>query len=325
MNVRILFAVTVGLPVLVAQPADRYAGERPPVTIAGEGAESVPSGGASSQRLYAPGASLVPPEQAREIVEKFRAAYDRLGKPRLVLAVNRELVDAESGLRLSARKEKTESVRTDVSGDLTPTTEATTTAPSTQVNVAVGGQAGSTSVSVPFAKGSGTVTTEKVVAENSYTAPTAQRVTLADRQTVRDLERLFGRPLRIGGAQLADQRIVAQLIADKPVDHFLAGANEAARKDREALAQVADAVVEILISSRALTTPGLSGDEQYTVPDIQATVVRLKDGAILAQASSSDVLGKDRYAGALVRTFDVNDIAEATALALMEDLAATAP
>jgi hypothetical protein len=148
---------------------------------------------------------------------------------------------------------------------------------------------------------------------------------LADRQTVRDLERLFGRPLRAGGAVLVDQRVVASLLEDAPLDRFLTGADEAARKDRAALAASADAVLEILVSSRALTVPGLAEDRTYEVPDLQATLVRLADGAILAQASSTDVLGKDRYAGPIVRAFDVNDIAEATALALMEDFAVTAP
>ena len=38
--------------------------------------------------------------------------------------------------------------------------------------------------------------------------------TLADRQTVRDVESLFGRPLRLGGAKIADQRIATQLMAN---------------------------------------------------------------------------------------------------------------
>jgi hypothetical protein len=56
------------------------------------------------------------------------------------------------------------------------------------------------------------------------------------------------------------------------------------------------------------------------VPDIQATAIRLKDAAIVGQAAASDIIGKGVPAGRVVRQFDVRDITEATALALMEDM-----
>ncbi len=321
-----MLAVFPGLLAGVSFAADRYVGERPPVSIV-ESPPGPPATGADGypQRLYAPGAALIAPDKAGEIVVRFREAYERVGRPRLVLAVNRELVDSESGLRLTGRSERVETTREEVTSDLTPTGTVAPAGPGTQVNVSVGGSAGEAVAIPPLAKGEATTRREKTVAENTYENSPSEKVTLADRQTVRDLERLFGRPLRAGGAALVDQRVVASLIDDKPVDHFLPRSGEAASKDREALALSADAVLEILISSRTLTTPGLTGDQEYRVPDIQATLVRLKDGAILAQASSSDVLGKDRYAGPIIRTFDVNEIAEATALALMEDFAATTP
>jgi len=48
--------------------------------------------------------------------------------------------------------------------------------------------------------------------------------------------------------------------------------------------------------------------------DIQATAMRLKDARILGQAASSDISGRGG------RNFDVREISEATALALMEDM-----
>lgn len=323
MKLSLILGFASCLATLAASPAGRYAGEPPPVSVRESSSSVEPVLLGADQRLYLPGATLVAPDKAAEIVARFGEAYGRSGRPRLVVAVNRELIDGATGLHLSARKERVEEARIRYSGELVPTGEIPSAPAQTQVNVAIGGQAGTSSM--PMAKGDASTRTEKRVADNEYTAVPPAPVQLADRQTVRDVERLFGRPLRAGGAQLADQRVVAQLIADKPMDHFLPGANESARKDREALAVAADAVVEILISTRSLTTAGFSGDETFPVPDIQATIVRLKDGAILAQASSADVLGKDRYAGAVVRVFDVNDIAEATALALMEDFVLTAP
>lgn len=288
MNTRILFSLGALVPAAVlAQNPDRYAGERPPVSLAAPAASPAP-GAPAEQRLYSPAETLIAPEKAQQVVEAFRAAYAKLGSPRMIIAVNRELVDSGAGLQLTGRKEKTESTRSEYGG-------------------------------------SSTSKTDTVKAENTYTAATAAKTTLADRQTVRDIERLFGRPLRVGGAKLADQRVAAQLIADRPADHFLVTSNEAARKDREALEKIADVMIEVLITSRPLVVPGISGDENLTVPDIQVTAVRLADGAIIGQATARDVMGKDRDAGRVARAFDVSDIAEATALALMEDITVTTP
>jgi len=87
-------------------------------------------------------------------------------------------------------------------------------------------------------------------------------------------------------------------------------AGDQAAKDRAALGQVADFVLEILISSRNITVPAVSGDQTLTVPDIQATAIRLKDAVILGQAAASDVLGKDVQAGRMVSTYSGQDITE---------------
>ena len=91
-------------------------------------------------------------------------------------------------------------------------------------------------------------------------------------------------------------------------------------RERDALKQVADIAIEVLISSRNLTVRGVAGDATYSVPDIQATAIRLSDSAIIGQASASDVLGAGPPAGQIARRFGANDITEATAFALMEDM-----
>ena len=126
-------------------------------------------------------------------------------------------------------------------------------------------------------------------------------------------------PLRLGGARLADQRIATQLIPSGSLKS-LGTEGEQARKDREALQKIADVAVEILISSRPINVQEVSGVRTYNVPDIQATAIRLSDAAILGQATASDIIGKDAYAGNIARNFDVREITEATALALMEDM-----
>jgi hypothetical protein len=173
------------------------------------------------------------------------------------------------------------------------------------------------------AQSAGTNGAVRISGENSYTLKDSVTPTLADRQTVREVERLFGRPFRAAGATLADQRIAADMIGDKSLGS-LSGTGDQAGRDRAALGQVADVVLEILISSRNITVPAVSGDQTLTVPDIQATAIRLKDALILGQAAASDVLGKDVQAGRMVSTYDVRDITEATALALMEDMLGSA-
>lgn len=280
----------------------------------------------TQQHLYGPTGSLVAPEKAKQVVDGFRAAYEKLGKPRVLFFVNRELVDEGSSLKLTARTEKTESVQGEKKSNFEadPNAPKSTGAAQTQVNVAVTGNAGGGEGAATPGKGSVDSKTTKVSAENTYAAGEKTATTLADRQTVREVERLFGRPFRYAGAALADQKVAASLIADKSIDHFVTPTNEAARKDREALAKIVDVAIEVLVASRNVTVTGVSGDSVVPVPDIQVTAIRLSDSAIIGQASSSDVLGRDQQAGRIARQYGVRDITEATALALMEDMTLTA-
>ena len=59
--------------------------------------------------------------------------------------------------------------------------------------------------------------------------------------------------------------------------------------------------------------------KNFKLSDIQATAIRLADAKVLGQAASSEMTGRDPRAA---RSFGVRDIAEATALALMEDMCA---
>jgi hypothetical protein len=272
---------------------------------------------------------LVTPEQAKAIIERFRAGYAKLGNPRMLIYINRELVDDQTGMKLSGRSERTEQTRVQVRGQFKPESNApqapspasNTVSVSASGNVTVIGDIAGAKGQLQPGKGEAGYQTERVTGENTYRLQERRELTLADKQTVRDVERLFGRPLRLGGVSLADQWVATQLIGDKPLKAFTTPTEgEAARKDREALATIADVVLEVLISSRNVVAPEVSGDKVYQVPDIQATAIRLSDSKILGQATAADIIGKDRFAGRIARNFDVRDIAEATALSLMEDM-----
>lgn len=246
----------------------------PPPVAQGMPLASAPMPQPGQQRVYGPSSDTLIARQAADgILEGFRKVYKADHAPRIVIYVNRMLVDTSSGLKLTGHTER-------------------------------------------YEKSEGAAAM-KTSGENTYKLKDAATPTLADRQTVREVERLFGRAFRNGGAQLADQDTAAALLPEQPGAHLV---GDRAAKDREALSKVADIAIEVLISSRSITVPEVSGDATYPVPDIQATAIRLKDAAIVGQAAASDVIGKGMQAGRVMRQFDVRDITEATALALMEDM-----
>lgn len=261
-------------PLLLAQSPDQAPPIPPPVVQAQpRPAPANPAIGPNfGQQSYAPGPETLVSRQAADgVLEGFRKAYVKDGAPRVVIYVNRALIDTASGLAVTGRTEQFE-------------------------------QAGDA---------------RKITGTHTYRAQPPATATLADQQTVREIERLFGRVFRHGGAQLADQKVAASLLPDTPGAHLV---GDAAAKDRKALADIADVAVEILISSRNLAVPEVSGDAAVAVPDIQATAIRLKDSAIVGQAAASDIVGKGVQAGRAARQFSAADITEATAIALIEDM-----
>lgn len=242
------------------------------------------------QKLWGPGPQLIAPDEAQVIVDNFRSNYAKLGNPRILIYVNRNLVDDQSGLKLSARTEQVDTTRTVNNPDST----------NADRNVTV------TSHS----------TANNTYSDSGNNSPTP---TLADRQTVRDVERLMGGPFRAAGAALVDQRVAAQMMGDRTLDS-LTLQNDQARKDREAVNKIADVALEVLITSRQVNVTELAGDRTYTVPDIQVTAIRLSDAKLIGQASAADVINKSGGPGFAARNFGVESITEATALALMEDM-----
>ncbi len=240
------------------------------------------------QRLWGSVAPLVTQQEAQIIVDNFRSNYAKLGSPRILIYVNRSLVDDHSGLKLSSRTEQVETTRT-----WNGSPDATNVTP--------------------------TVTTH-ATANNTYSDNgTTGAPPLADRQTVRDVERLIGGPLRDAGATLVDQAAAVQLLGDRPLDSITAG-NEQARKDRETIGKIADVALEVLISSRQVKVTEVGGDQTYSVPDIQMTAIRLSDAKVLGQASAADVMNKAGGPSVTARNFGVEAVTQATALSLMEDM-----
>lgn len=119
---------------------------------------------------------------------------------------------------------------------------------------------------------------------------------LATQQTKREVERLFGRPLRMAGVTLVDA----------------------------AQTNLPELSLEILISERDLRVLGLNGEKTYTVPDIQVTATQAADGTIVGQATVLDLFPQLNAAARMLMRYDIRQLTEATALSLMRDMSATA-
>ena len=114
---------------------------------------------------------------------------------------------------------------------------------------------------------------------------------LATQQTKREVERLFGRPLRFAGATLVD--------AD--------------------LSNQSEVTFEVLISARKL-----GGENSKSVPDIQVTAIRFTDGSIIGQATVLDLFPNRKVANRQLPEYSIQQLTQATELALMKDISSSA-
>ena len=206
-------------------------------------------------------------EQARKIVDNFKLAYAKMGQPRIDIRVNLPYGTVPAsplpvpGVQFS------------------PTIDPNTGLPRTQP------PAGVAPIPANPAPAGAPVPTQIFDAS-----------ALTERQTQREVETLFGRPLRRAGAQLVES----------------------------SLTNLPELTFEVLISERELVLQGISRKENITVPDIQVTALRLADARIVGQASVLDLFARKEQAAYMLRRYDLRQLTEATALALMQDIATTA-
>ena len=257
-----------------------------------------------------PGRSiLISPAQVRTIIDRFETVYPRMGSPRLLVYVNRELVDDLAGMKLLPEKDKAGAARTNSVLNLDLNPKATPSA----------AEDSEYDYSTFSAASKSQLQALAIASEKRYPLRDHDIPTLADRQTAQEIERLFSRPFRSAGVRLNDTNAAKSLIVDSPVKSLLAPApDQTAIKNRDALKKIADVVVEILVAPHHLPLPGSTDGRTYVVPDLQATALRLSDSKIVGQVASSDILG--RVFTYTNRNFEMPEIAEITAPALMEEM-----
>jgi hypothetical protein len=140
-------------------------------------------------------------------------------------------------------------------------------------------------------------------------SPGSTGKTPIDAQTAQEVEALFGKPLQAAGAVVADPQAAAQVIGDKSLVEVITTSNSP--RIREALAKIADAAIEIVVSP----TVAPSGDQTVPAATLQATAIQLSDSRVLGQAASSELTS-----GAAPAPLDAKDLSETTALALMRNM-----
>lgn len=288
------------------------------LTAAFSHADSAPGGGVSGANASAftarpNNASPIP--NGKEVVDQFRSSYDKQGKPRLLVYINRDLLP-DQRLDVSGKTEKS----TQVKGDAVDHSGTTS-------NVQIGNNtqtSGGGIVLNPRQTGMGG---EKKETSTTYT-PAAKSnlgVTSLSEFDARQLGETFRRPYFAAGARFVDQKVATALLKSYPAtaDRFLSPpATDVEKEQLGALKQSADIVIELLGRHYDVTYPTPAGDTTVKRLDLVATAYDLKQpGLILGQISSETLYGFNQPGGTTRAVTDL-EIIDQTALALMEQLTA---
>ncbi|MCC7519976.1 MAG: hypothetical protein IT578_12430 [Verrucomicrobiae bacterium] len=249
-------------------------------------------------------------------VQAFRGTYAKLGRPRLLVFVNREMV-RERGEMLQVERTD-QSVKT--KGDPIPLTSGYTiqfgadnraTAPGSAPVSGKGGEAQSASG----------ISTRRI--ESAYRPPAA-----ITEMEAREFEEIFQEPLSEADARFVDQKtaeLAQRLFRNADPNFLTAPADDRERREVESLRAAADLAVEILVRKKTVKILQPSGDDSAEERvSVTATAIRLKDGVKLAQVSSDSLFGFNRRHGDRIerryREVTSAEILEQVALAVMQRL-----
>lgn len=254
-------------------------------------------------------------------VDAFRASYQRMGSPRILVYINRSLLTERGEMMETSHSDQ--SVKTKGDAVLPEANHAA-------VQVGAGNQAtqSTSTPDVPKTSGKGG---ERLVSEfhsqrvnNASDLGTGQTTQYDARQ----IEETFQQPFFDAGAKLVDQKIAEVAFKKLPEaePNFLtAPQTDKEREQVEALRQSADIVIEVLVRPKSVTLPQVSGkDSVETRLEVVATAIQLKEGLKLAQINSETLFGFNRRNGKAKEARAVRvtpaEIVEQTALAVMQRL-----
>ena len=223
------------------------------------------------------------------VVANFKNTYKTLGKPRILVYVNRNLIK-DRGEMMDIAKVET-SVKT--KGDPVPTAG--------NINVQIGADNKSTTSNTPAVTGKG----GEAVADTSLSTrvidPQNKGVSPISDFEARQIEEVFQHPFFDASARFVDQK-VAELATrgfkDADPNFLTAPTTDKERQEIESLRKSADLVIEILAHKKTVTILQTSGNDQKEERlNLTATVIQLKDGLKIAQVSSDSLFKFNRRRG----------------------------
>jgi len=262
-------------------------------------------------------------EYFNSVIELFRKTKSIKQDSRILLYINRELVDGKTGILLQEKSELVTSgvVQIDakaienlkVAGSATTNSGGTSTPSSIIGNLNAGG---SQSNSIAL-------TNQGVIQINKFKIGQQEEKSVDRKSFERDIERYFSKELRRAGLRLVDQGVAAQLILDDASKTLgSAQTNPIADRERQVINQLADIVIELLVTAQRFEDREVSGALRVIeVPEIRVKAIDLKTSQIVGQASSSDIF-EDFTFNQLGRIGN-REAAQAAAIALLADIVDT--
>ncbi len=230
----------------------------------------------------------MPIEDYDGTVNGFRTQYQKAGKPKLLVYVNRSLVK-NRGEMLDAVEVESDSK---TKGDTIPGTGNS--------NVQIGNdnknQTGNNNIT---GKGGEQIdSTSTKVRVNTERALGVAPVTEAQ---AREIEEVIQRPFFEAGSKIVDQKIAEVALTkfkDADANFLTPPKTDKEHQEVEALQKSADIVIEVLARQKTVVIPMPSGDDQKEVRlELTVTAVNLKDGVKLAQVNSNSLFGFNRRFG----------------------------
>lgn len=147
-----------------------------------------------------------------------------------------------------------------------------------------------------------------------------QKPSIADLNRVQAVEKLVQQLFTNAGATLIDPNVGVPLLGSKPYQRIPAADNSRSKKDRAAISQVTDVVVEVSIVARHVKVLSPSGEQVLIVPDVTAEAYRVTDSALLGAGSTQEVIKAQKLPEDTVMTINMDARTETTMVALMEDM-----
>jgi len=262
---------------------------------------------------HSSGEGALPISSPGAVIQTFRQVYQSLGKPKVLVYINRRLVRDRGEIVLTS--ESSNSIKT--KGD--------------PVSIGSGGsvQIGAGNKIEEGAKGvsgKGGERLESVQKSERIVEEGLKGVRAVNDREAREIEESFQEPLMEAGVLLVDQRVaqISNKIFSPADGSFLTALSESREKEEiDSLKKSADWVMEIMTEIRPVKILMASGaDRIEDRPQFTVTLMRLKDGVKLAQVNSDSLFGFNRRNGdqkrRQMKRVTGAEIAEQTALALMQ-------